>query len=1104
MTTETPIQSILDAIEEIGYSGVMFTRAKTKAELDRAFANATRFTAQVEQAAKANEAEFVRILESEYKAAGGTGAVPKRYADKAKRIRAQYQKSATQASADMRVWMREQAERTAKSKAKEASNTRLKDLQRKFEVRGLDKKENEEYQRLLTIRRQASDDKFLSDDPTVIRRRKGKGGKVTSYKISAEAHFRMATTTAQNLHRNLGVVAAASKASGYVIVFDGAACGRKSHNDPDKINGQVWSVDEAFTHPLGHPNCTRRFVVADGPPGSKKVKDQLKGMKISTGTQKTSRQRVKQVAKAASAVSIVGAVAGEVVTNPFVKRFMREILSDAELVLPEAVRAALVRLTSYANRELGAFQEHGSRLGISSQEQFNDYVAKSFDEDFATRAFIDADLDSNVKLRIEQARVLGLPTVVSKVRLLEALDDYGDWTLHRDSMILPISERIKERNIWRAVREDVYGEAAIQYHIMRPPGINADRRWSRVLNDLAETYRKDPDRAKVDAVKLAAAVFDPTPWVRFPLPGKLSFTIGMPVRSRQEIAVKVYTKLGGVWKMSDAEIRWAQQLGMDLRDVAAKQARMTMDDMIQLLAPRLTWTPTSLFHATINMENGVIRPTVRAFPHGTYSRFLSLESRLARLDVREFIKYLNDEDFLKLPVPQRIAKAARESFDPEIATAVNLFRHSPVEVNMYMNGLDPAGFGLRLLPDNRFLRYSYRASFDQRPSYNTLNKDDLLRLADDREMWELPGDLTRQQIIDELVIWDRAALKKFSQDLRTGTLAGRSFTDIIAEQPVGVQELLQQITDGWQKGLTVLPDRVFGFNLHSLDLNGREAVFRMRAAGYSLLRISKETRFGYDSLLDIFAERRDMIQNQARYWKNTLQNVRSYDDLKLAIQEQFRGQERLYESLYNAKNKVDLGHVKFDVDQYPELKTDLEIFTQSWERMFPGLSLPEFRIVQNGPPMQYRNGTININQEVADNYKDWLSYRRKSAKLGWFPADTGPGVASLFHEGAHHYIANMTRTQKLNLRRAVFREYSTWGAQMTGKNAETLEEFDRWFFNDKNQELIARRVSAYATTSWDELIAEALSEYLTSPDPRRIATVVGQRILLGRRLTVAT
>lgn len=49
------------------------------------------------------------------------------------------------------------------------------------------------------------------------------------------------------------------KAAGltHVRIYDGSDCGWTSHDDPDKANGTIRTIDDARAHPLAHPNCVR-------------------------------------------------------------------------------------------------------------------------------------------------------------------------------------------------------------------------------------------------------------------------------------------------------------------------------------------------------------------------------------------------------------------------------------------------------------------------------------------------------------------------------------------------------------------------------------------------------------------------------------------------------------------------------------------------------------------------------------------------------------------------------------------------------------------------------------------------------------------------------
>ncbi|MFC1420047.1 phage minor capsid protein [Streptacidiphilus cavernicola] len=45
----------------------------------------------------------------------------------------------------------------------------------------------------------------------------------------------------------------------FMQVFDGSGCGWTSHDDPDKANGTVRTVEEAAEQPIAHPRCLRAF-----------------------------------------------------------------------------------------------------------------------------------------------------------------------------------------------------------------------------------------------------------------------------------------------------------------------------------------------------------------------------------------------------------------------------------------------------------------------------------------------------------------------------------------------------------------------------------------------------------------------------------------------------------------------------------------------------------------------------------------------------------------------------------------------------------------------------------------------------------------------------
>jgi len=46
----------------------------------------------------------------------------------------------------------------------------------------------------------------------------------------------------------------------FVEIHDGAACGWTSHDDPDRANRTVRTVQDALAHPTSHPHCVREFL----------------------------------------------------------------------------------------------------------------------------------------------------------------------------------------------------------------------------------------------------------------------------------------------------------------------------------------------------------------------------------------------------------------------------------------------------------------------------------------------------------------------------------------------------------------------------------------------------------------------------------------------------------------------------------------------------------------------------------------------------------------------------------------------------------------------------------------------------------------------------
>jgi hypothetical protein len=79
-------------------------------------------------------------------------------------------------------------------------------------------------------------------------------------RVPARAWAESATLAKSAVAYNAGTLNRAQEAGVSVVeVFDGADCGWASHQDTDKANGTLRSVQEAAERPIAHPRCRRAF-----------------------------------------------------------------------------------------------------------------------------------------------------------------------------------------------------------------------------------------------------------------------------------------------------------------------------------------------------------------------------------------------------------------------------------------------------------------------------------------------------------------------------------------------------------------------------------------------------------------------------------------------------------------------------------------------------------------------------------------------------------------------------------------------------------------------------------------------------------------------------
>jgi len=164
-------------------------------------------------------------------------------------------------------------------------------------------------------------------------------------------------------------------------------------------------------------------------------------------------------------------------------------------------------------------------------------------------------------------------------------------------------------------------------------------------------------------------------------------------------------------------------------------------------------------------------------------------------------------------------------------------------------------------------------------------------------------------------------------------------------------------------------------------------------------------------------------------------------------------------------------------------------------------------------------GEIWVRDDVAQHWTEFQRLRSRGVDAGLFPAGTYDRVANLYHEGAHHVIEMMSTRQYRNLWKRVGSSLEEIDQVWPG--GFPFDELDETrIYNNKSsinnvmsywmsegrkvkvggtdvpvsavRRKILRLVSGYAARNPEEFLAEAWSEYMTSPQPRLIARVVGQ------------
>lgn len=936
-------------------------------------------------------------------------------------------------------------------------------------------------------------------EPTVIRRyRKGKKkGKAMSAQ-PADRYYQMLAKTGDRQVATRGylegLAAGYDKEKKWVLVTDGPDCGWETHRSSKKANGLIVPVSEALKYPLAHPNCQRAFRESDGPPGSKASKRQMKEL---FGV--TSQAQLMKIAKAAAIVGKTAGAAAVVGQSPFVRGFVRDILSDKEIRVPEFAQKILRKwVDSYKKKEAFAIGQFGQGLDEFS---FRSKIMNGIDNVGLDADFLSFPSTRQITIGEDIASALGLDVRVTKGRFLEAAEDYADWVRWQRGEALDALENIAEQALEAEVRAELYGEAAIRYnlHAVRSPKLSEQlRNISRVYTD---AISKRPDRIGIEAVRAGAALLDPLPWLGV-RQGNFRFMVGLTSDGRRDLAEFLYKKFSQTKVYNPLELAWAEQLGLDKKAFSELfEATLTRQDIVNSLLPRVTYFGQPI-SATLSLDTGRLMPIVRLSPENFLLRQFSLTARLRSNALANFVNEFRESgwDAISRVTKERILNGLEEN----LITSIDIFRNGPVQANMRLYGSKFESTALKFKTDNEWLRYTYRY-------YSRTNKIIIGQTDEGRNIYAIITGF------DEA---GKPIYKKVSPNFRD--LVGGGY---------GTSEFR---LGKWQT-ITILPREAGGlkFTMNKGDVG--DLLMGMLKWRGSLIEVSRITGLDFESLLEFYNDvQRQVLQNYPARWRgfqDELRNlasiiergfydVRDIDSLRAFGRSLMSYQDSLMSDIgdyldgeiLDLVGKVDNRLLSPDIVSQAFID-DINAFYRWWDTKFGASTRPAFVMLDeltDVVPFVYNQADriIYVARDFAKNWSNLASIRLKAVMGGQFPGGTQAMISNMVHESAHHIRQLMTPTQYARMWETILGsanwarkppEFLRGSLRGLTKN-EIDQQIRQWMRNSEVAKQIAARVSVYATADPAEFFAELLSEATVSNDPSGIArTLIDYPFNLFRR-----
>jgi hypothetical protein len=942
-------------------------------------------------------------------------------------------------------------------------------------------------------------------EPNVYYRAKGKKRgdpeKIKTKIVPATKHIKMMTDTYYNQAAAIAALDVAKQNGGWILVSDGPGCGWERHEDKQKANGMVLNANEEPVFISAHPGCARQIIPIDKP-GTKKYREQMKRL---TGV--TTKRDLQRIAKAGAVVGLAVNAVAITGKNPFVREVTQRILNDVDMDIPSLMRRALTAWSgNYLKKEAAAMAFSGS---TETAQQFRSRVAAGIDSHFGNIEFLDAPRAARFDVPEEMSRVMRLKKNPTKADILEGIENYGTWIVHQGAAEANLYDNLVTEQIFSEARERLYGEAAINFHMSRKPGQAVMDNWSRTAYHLKSVIDSDPDRATLELVRAAAAVLDPLPWLGARM-GQWRFTAGFSSRGRQDLAQALYERMRGQPAFSDTEIEWAKRLGITLGPRS-----ITQRDIINALIPRVTYLGKP-FSATVSLENGKLVPVLRFMPENEGFRWLKMQARLRSQSMDEIMEDMRVlyYSFTGTNTDRKIAlQYLLKRADDELIFTIDAFRNGPIRASLRFDGLHEQAFGIKLRPDRANLRFNYglyRHNTEVKVNgvvRNVAKMDHTydVGVAPIRGLYLH----TSGPYIEDLNEYDIGNLRLLAEE-----------RGVSATLPGGKFKLREQLED----------------ELRTIDFS--TVIARLWLWRGNLSEVAVQTGISYEHLLrtlhhDLknyaagfarsvgaeYAKIETFVKLAKEY---SLGTVRNLEDLENKLRE-IRFASNGSRQSWVARDAIGKG---FDPDllnpavvdpdivglDNQTLNQDISDTLRLWKRSFGESSLPFFRLADENERLSamlvYRpdEGAIVVSRQTATTWANHSRMRAKAVAIGHFPQGTQSAAASLVHEATHDLLSRLTKSEREDMWQAVFASHNSWDVKppviptTTSPRGQVRDhalferQLHRWFSEKKTILNISYRLGAHGVYTPDEFLADALSEYMTSPSEsvRPIAEAVGE------------